>query len=210
MVAQFSCNETIRPPADLSRSSALRKPTTDRLARLMLRRRSRRPRLAPPFRSPLRAGPSVTVAGHVDLLDVVDESEPPPRSTVGFGLRLLDPCGVRGQEYDLRAWSQGLSQRMTSGVDAHAPARSQARRWKRTMSTTACLVETSVASAPIPGARASRRPPARAPSLALEHEAADGGVDRREVAVQELLDVMRLGGHGAPSRSLSTASSAVA
>ncbi len=62
------------------------------------------------------------------------------------------------------------------------------------MSTTGCVVGTSSASQPSsPSARIASTARLAARPFALEHEAAHGGVDRRQVAVEELLRVVRLG-----------------
>ena len=73
-------------------------------------------------------------------------------------------------------------------------ARSTVSSWKGTMSTTGWRVGTSVDVAAERLERRDRlgRARRRAP-LALEHEAADGLVDRGEMAVQELLEPVRLG-----------------
>ena len=106
----------------------------------------------------------------------------------------VSPDGLRRRR-PARRFQRGSSQRIRSGSTPRAAARSSVSRWKRTMSTTGCRVGTSVTSQPSARQRGDRVGGARGgAALTLEHEAADGLVDRGQVAVQELLQPVRLGG----------------
>ena len=110
--------------------------------------------------------------------------------------RALAAVALAGQLYDCRAASQrGSSQRILSGLTPRFSASARVSSWKRTMSTTGCSVGTSVVSRADLAERAHdvRGPLGRA-ALALEDEDPDGLVDGGEVAVEDLLGVVRLGG----------------
>ena len=91
------------------------------------------------------------------------------------------------------AAQRGSSRRIRSGSTPRRSARSSVSSWKRTMSTTGCDVWTSVVSQPSSRSARPRRRTLGGAALALEHEAAHRLVDRGQVAVQQLLGLVRLG-----------------